>query len=106
MYHSVSVNDCKFHKLHPEIFALGSEDTTATFWDLRRPLNNPFFSLGAHKEEVFSIDFNPFNEFLVLTSCADGNVGLWDLRNLGKCVYSFNGHKNKCTKVHKCNYFS
>lgn len=93
------MNDCKFHRTHPDIFSLASEDTTVSLWDLRRPLVNPFFTLAAHKEEVFSVDFNPFNEFVMLSSCADGLVSLWDLRNLSKAVYSFDGHKDKCTKV-------
>ena len=99
-HHTVSVNDCKFHKLHPEIFALGSEDTTVTFWDMRRPMNNPFFCLGAHKEEIFTIDFNPYNEYIVLTGSADGSAGLWDMRNISKCLHTFKGHQNNCTKVY------
>lgn len=85
--------------MHGDIFGLASEDTTVSLWDLRRPLHQPFFRVAGHKEEIFSIDFSPFNEFLFLTSCADGLVSLWDMRNLTKDVFSFDGHKNQATKV-------
>ena len=99
LFHTVAVNESKFHQFHPEIFGLASEDTTISFWDMRKSFENPFFCMTAHKEEIFSIDFSPFNEFILLTSCADGLISLWDIRNLTKEVHSFNGHKDKCTKV-------
>lgn len=55
--------------------------------------------MGAHKDEIFSLDWNPFNEFIFLTSAADGLISLWDIRNLGTAIHSFEGHQDKCTKV-------
>jgi histone-binding protein RBBP4 len=98
-HHAVSVNDAKFHSKHPDLFALASEDTMVSLWDLRKPTQSPLFLLGAHKDEVFSLDWNPFNEFIFLTSAADGLISLWDIRNLGNAIHSFEGHQDKCTKV-------
>ena len=66
---------------------------------MRTAMKEPINCFQAHEEEVFSLDFSPFNEFTFLSSCADGLVSLWDFRNLSKSVYSFDGHKDKCTKV-------
>jgi histone-binding protein RBBP4 len=95
----VSVNDAKFHKQHPDLFALASEDSTVSLWDMRQKLEAPLFMLGAHKEEIFSLDWNPFNEFIFLTGAADGLISLWDVRNMGRAIHSFEGHNDKCTKV-------
>lgn len=95
----MAVNDAKFHSKHPELFALASEDTNVSLWDLRRAQQNPLFLLNAHKEEIFSIDWNPFNEFVFATGGADALVSLWDLRNLNSAVHSFEGHSDKVTKV-------
>lgn len=98
-HHAVAVNEAKFHKKHPELFALASEDSTVSLWDLRRPKKTPLFILGAHKEEIFSLDWNPSNEFIFLTGAADGLISLWDVRNMTSAVHSFEGHQDKCTKV-------
>ena len=37
-------------------------------------------NIDAHCQEVNSVDFNPFNEYLLLTSSNDKTCALWDLR--------------------------
>lgn len=52
-----------------------------------------------HDDEINSIDFNPFNEYLFLTGSSDSTVGLWDLRNVSKKLHTFNHHKGEVLKV-------
>lgn len=70
-----------------------------TLWDMRRANHNPLFNLNPQKAETFSVDWNPFNEFIFLTSAADGMTLLWDIRNINSPVHTFVGHRDKCTKV-------
>ena len=44
--------------------------------------------------EVNTIDFNPFNEYLLLTGSNDKTCVLWDLRNLKKKLHNFKHHIN------------
>lgn len=62
-------------------------------WDIRENKNKPEFTVIAHSNEIFSLDFSPFNEYLFLTGSADNTIGLWDLRNLENKLYSFENHK-------------
>lgn len=43
-------------------------------------------SRKAHNGEVYSVDFNNRSEFLLLSGGEDGDVNLWDVRNMGKKV--------------------
>ena len=53
-------------------------------WDLRQ--ENPVYNVESHVLEVNTKDFNPFNEYLLLTGSNDKTSALWDLRNLKKIV--------------------
>ena len=44
--------------------------------------------IEGHDEEINSINFNPFNEYLFLTGSSDSTIGLWDMRNLSKKLKS------------------
>jgi WD40 repeat protein len=81
----------------------------------------PKVSVSAHTAEVNAISFNPFNEFLLATGSllflplemflllifihsslpgsADKSVGLWDLRNPNKPIYSLLGHTDEIFQV-------
>ena len=61
-------------------------------WDIRQ--EKPIFSVEAHLQEVNSCEFNPFNEYLILTSSNDKTCALWDLRNLSQKLHTFKHHKN------------
>jgi histone-binding protein RBBP4 len=62
-------------------------------------MKQPIHSILAHSSDIYSLDFNPFNEYLLLTGSADKTVALWDLRNTGKRLYSFEGHSDEVVKV-------
>lgn len=55
-------------------------------WDIRSAEDRPQLSRKAHNGEVYSLDFNSRSEFLLLSGGEDGDVNLWDLRNMGKKV--------------------
>ena len=68
-------------------------------WDLKQKTDKPAFALIGHSNEIFSIDFSPFNEYLFLTGSADNTIGLWDLRNLDEKLHSFTSHDNSVSEV-------
>lgn len=45
-----------------------------------------------------AIDFNPFNEFLLVT-CSGQVVDLWDTRKLTVPLHQFHGHTDEVFKV-------
>ena len=67
---------------------------------MRQKLDSPSFNVIVHNNEVFSIDFSPFNEYLMLSGSSDNSVGLWDFRNLSSCLHKFEGHTKSVASVH------
>ena len=55
-------------------------------WDVRSGENKASLTRKAHNGEVYSVDFNRKSEFLLLSGGEDGDVNLWDIRNLSKKV--------------------
>ena len=53
----------------------------------------------AHTDEIYSLDFSPFNEFLLASGSADENVSVWDLRNLTRALSTLPTEKNAVIKV-------
>lgn len=97
-FHSSSVNDVKFHKYHPDIFACAA-DHNLSLWDQRNATKEPFFNILTHTKEAFCLDFSPADEFLVLSGGADGLVELWDLRNLNRALCDFLHGEEPVVKV-------
>ena len=50
---------------------------------------------GAHKEDVMSLSFNPYQEFLLLSGSVDKTVKLWDTRNTAKALHTFVAHTDE-----------
>lgn len=48
--------------------------------------NRPFITRKAHTGEVYSLDFNKKSEFLLISGGEDGDIQLWDIRNISKKV--------------------
>lgn len=59
----------------------------------------PLFEIVAHTDEVYSLDFSPFNEFLFASGSGDKSISVWDMRNLTHSFATFNGDKNSVIKV-------
>ena len=97
MYHNAPVEDVAWHKFHKNIFGSCSDDRLLMIWDLREKSNSakgdkkPLFEIVAHTNEVYSLDFSPFNEFLLLSGSADETASVWDLRNLTRSLSTVNG---------------
>ncbi len=62
-------------------------------------MKQPASIIHGHLEEINSIHFNPFNEYLFLTGSSDKTIGLWDLRNTSKRLHTFEGHTSDVFKV-------
>jgi WD40 repeat protein len=58
-------------------------------WDIRSSDEKPIITRKAHNGEVYSLDFNQKSEFLLLSGGEDGDVNLWDVRNMSKKVRDF-----------------
>ena len=56
--------------------------------------NKPVYTVEAHSQDINSVDFNKFNENLLLTASNDKTAVLWDVRNLSVKLYVFEQHKN------------
>lgn len=59
----------------------GTTDCSLLFYDMRIG-PNPFFKIIGHHNEVFSVEFCPFDDYLCLSGGADGVIKLWDLRKM------------------------
>ena len=63
-HHSAPVEDVAWHKFHQNIMASCSDDRLVMIWDQRvnaEKDKKPLFEIVAHTNEVYSLDFSPFN---------------------------------------------
>lgn len=97
--HTSGVEDVEWHHFHKDIFGSVGDDKRLNIWDSREKAKKPFNSVIAHEKDVLSIDFNPFNEYLLATSSADCTAALWDLRNLTRRVYEVKEHKDEVVSI-------
>ena len=47
---------------------------------------------NAHADDINCLQFNPLNEFLVATGGSDGQVNIWDVRNLRDKFHTLSTH--------------
>ena len=66
-------------------------------WDLRHP-RFQLSSIG-HNSDVTCVSYNPFNEFILATASADKTVAVWDVRNMGKRMYTLRHHTDEIFQV-------
>lgn len=90
--HKSVVEDVNWNKQIESVFVSCGDDRKMMIWDIRQ--DKPTYCVEAHLQEVNSCEFNPFNEYLILTSSNDKTCALWDLRNLGQKLHTFKHHKN------------
>jgi histone-binding protein RBBP4 len=90
--HKGIVEDVCWSRHQPTLFASVGDDRKLILADIRQDkvINN----IEAHSQEVNSVDFNHFNEFLILTASNDKLIALWDIRNLSVKINTFDHHKN------------
>jgi len=91
-FHKGNVEDVAWHNYSPDLFASVGEDRTILLWDTKENKKSPTNVINGHLEEINTIDFSPFNEYLFLTGSSDKTIGIWDLRNTSKRLHTFEGH--------------
>lgn len=52
-----------------------------------------------HLGQIYSLDWNPFCEWLYSTSSDDKSVSVWDIRNPTKRLHNLQAHTNQVLKV-------
>ena len=99
--HTDVVEDVAWHRHHRDIFASCGDDRLIALWDVREGHSGqPTLRIaptapGAHKEDVMSLSFNPYQEFLLLSGSVDKTVKLWDTRNTAKALHTFVAHSDE-----------
>ena len=70
-HHNAAVEDVAWHRFHSNIFASCSDDRTIAVWDRKfrhsEGKAKPALSVVAHRSEIYSIDFSPFHEYLLVS---------------------------------------
>ncbi|KAI0499442.1 hypothetical protein KFK09_020345 [Dendrobium nobile] len=89
--HEAAVEDVDWHFDNENLFGSVGDDNRLMLWDLRSS-RKPEHSILAHGDEVNSLSFNPFNEWLLATASVDTNIKLFDLRKLTSSLHTFYSH--------------
>eukprot|EP00475_Leptophrys_vorax_P002944 TRINITY_DN1167_c0_g1_i1.p1 TRINITY_DN1167_c0_g1~~TRINITY_DN1167_c0_g1_i1.p1 ORF type:complete len:350 (-),score=63.30 TRINITY_DN1167_c0_g1_i1:46-1062(-) len=97
--HTSCVYSTRCSPYHDELFASSSGDGHVKIWDAHSP--KAANSFKAHDYEVLTMDWNRYNENVVLTGSVDRSVRVWDLRSLGSPLHSLIGHEFAVRRV-KC----
>ena len=72
------INDAKWHKFDPNLYAAAHDGGTLSFWDSRgKEAMNSFI---AHNGDCIALDFNYHNSYLMASGASDKLVKVWDLR--------------------------
>ncbi|KAI7686486.1 hypothetical protein SSS_09950 [Sarcoptes scabiei] len=73
----------EWHRHHTDIVGASTSNGSLLLWDIRSPaLNQPSHRFRGHKGSAKQIKFSPFSEFVFISSGIDGQICVWDLRNL------------------------
>ena len=59
---------------------------TVALWDIRS-LKEKLHSFESHKDEVFQVAWNPFNETILASGGSDRRLMIWDLSRIGTVSY-------------------
>lgn len=81
------------------ILCTASQSKTISLYDLREHTNKPTLTKTAHNGEIYALDFNKYAQNLLLSGGEDGDVYLWDVRNMSKKFSSFVGHNDAITSL-------
>lgn len=81
----------------PACLATVAGDAMLHIQDLNVP--NPVASIQAHQHEILTVDWNKYNENLLITGSVDKQIRMFDLRNLTAPVQVFHGHQLAVRRV-------
>ncbi|URE23735.1 Histone-binding protein RBBP4 or subunit C of CAF1 complex [Musa troglodytarum] len=91
--HTAAVEDVAWHLKNENLFGSVGDDHLLMIWDLRSSASKkPQQMVTAHQDEVNSLSFNPFNEWILATASADTTIKLFDLRKLTTSLHTFSSH--------------
>jgi len=92
------VEHTTWHHTKPNMFGCACANKSVAIFDCRK--QKPALEIkDAHKNVVYSIDFNPINPLFYLTGSADRTAALWDVRKSNQRLHTFEGHFDEVYKV-------
>ncbi|URE23734.1 Histone-binding protein RBBP4 or subunit C of CAF1 complex [Musa troglodytarum] len=98
--HTAAVEDVAWHLKNENLFGSVGDDHLLMIWDLRSSASKkPQQMVTAHQDEVNSLSFNPFNEWILATASADTTIKLFDLRKLTTSLHTFSSHTGAVLQV-------
>ena len=81
--HSADINCLSFNKSDPFLLATGSSDSTVKLWDMRN-MKDALHVLEGHQQDVYQLNWAPFNETILGSCGADRRVHVWDISRIGE----------------------
>uniref|UniRef100_A0A7C9DUA2 Histone-binding protein RBBP4-like N-terminal domain-containing protein n=1 Tax=Opuntia streptacantha TaxID=393608 RepID=A0A7C9DUA2_OPUST len=95
--HQDTVEDVQFCPSSAQQFCSVGDDSCLILWDARTGLAPVAKVEKAHDADLHCVDWNPYDENLILTGSADNSVHMFDRRSLstngvGSPVHKFQGH--------------
>jgi histone-binding protein RBBP4 len=100
--HTATVEDVAWHGRDAHMMGSVGDDQRLCLWDVRNdPKNTPVQNIeNAHESDINCLAFNPINEYLLATGCADSTIAVWDIRNMTTGPMSkLLGHSDQVFKV-------
>ena len=97
--HESGIEDVQWSRKCPDVIGSACQDKTINLWDMREDSGKPVISKLGHNGEVYSLSFNPFSEYLLVSGGEDSDINLWDTRNMNKKIHTFIGHNDTVSRV-------
>lgn len=105
--HKETVEDVQFRPDSTHEFCSVGDDSQLLLWDTRVGEEAVTSVKGEHMVDLHCVDWNSNDQNLILTGAADGQVKLYDRRNLGTngdstAIHTFEGHSEPVLCVQWC----
>lgn len=77
--HECDVNVISWNRRSKHLLASGAEDGCFKIWDLRYTAKPAISRISWHSEPICSIEWNPFDEWVIGVCSSDNRLSIWDL---------------------------